>query len=216
MLPAVVAFTAVAALLTIAPGADVALVLRTALTGGRAVAVAAAAGIATGCACWGLASALGVTALLAASRLGYDGLRLAGAGYLCWLGWQALRGHRGHRPDDGTDPGAADRSARATGGSRRRAFRAGLVTNLLNPKVGVFYVSVLPNFVPPGRPVLPVTLLLVAVHVVLGLAWLSMLAAAVDRARGVLARRRVRRRLEQATGVVLVGFGIGVALDTTR
>ena len=205
MLASIAAFVAVAAVLTISPGPDFALVLRTAITSERSRAVTAAAGIATGCLVWGCASALGITALLATSRIGYDALRIVGAIYLGYLGVQALRSAR--RP-------AHDGVGRPL--SHARAFRTGLLTNVLNPKVGVVYLSLLPTFIPHGAPVLPFTLLLVAIHDVMGLAWLTAVAVLVQRARRVFARPRVRQRVEQATGVALLGFGATVAIEAAR
>jgi threonine/homoserine/homoserine lactone efflux protein len=207
VLASLLAFTAVAALLTLSPGPDLALVLRTAIAAGRSRAMAAAVGIVSGCYAWGIASAAGITALLSASRIGYDVLRVVGAAYLIWLGVQTLRDAR--RPHGEDTTAGADLSV-------ARAYRTGLLTNLLNPKVGVVYLSLLPAFVPSGAPVLATTLLLVTVHIVLGLLWLGTVAQAVHWARGVLSRARVRRRLEQVSGTVLVGLGVGLALDTSR
>lgn len=207
MLTSIAAFAAVAALLTISPGPDFALILRTAIATDRGRAFAAACGIGLGCFCWGLASALGITALLATSRIGYDALRIAGAIYLAYLGVQTLRSAR-----EAVDPELPRRRDM----SHPAAFRTGLLTNLLNPKVGVVYLSLLPTFIPHGVPVLPFTLLLVAMHVAMGLLWLGFVAVAVHRARRLFAQAAVRRRAEQATGVALLGFGAGVAIDAAR
>ena len=90
------------------------------------------------------------------------------------------------------------------------------MNNVLNPKVGVFYITVLPTFIPNGVPVLPMTLLLASIHVVQGVVWLVGIVTLVDRARTLMTSRRARRRLEQATGVALLGFGVAVALDAGR
>jgi threonine/homoserine/homoserine lactone efflux protein len=145
-----------------------------------------------------------VTALLAASRLAFDVLRVAGVAYLVWLGvralWQARRRTAILPPAPSTvDP---------------HAFRTGLTTNLLNPKVGVFYLSVMPQFLPAGVNPLAASLALGAVHVVEGLIWLSLVVLAVNRARGWLGRPAVRRRLEQVTGVVFLAFGLRLALES--
>ena len=205
MLTSIAAFAAIAAVLTISPGPDFALVLRTSLASDRSRAVTAAAGIGTGCFVWGCASALGITALLATSRIGYEALRIAGAIYLGYLGVQALRSAR--RP-------VHEEAGRSL--SHGRAFRTGLLTNVLNPKVGVVYLSLLPTFIPHGAPVLPFTLLLVAIHDVMGLAWLTAVAVLVQRARRLFGRPRVRQRLEQATGVALLGFGATVAVEAAH
>ncbi|GGX26206.1 LysE family translocator [Streptomyces noursei] len=212
MLTSLIGFTVVAALLTVSPGPDFAVVLRTALGSGRRAALCSALGIAAGCFVWGLAGAVGLTAMLAASQTAYDALRVTGASYLVWLGVQALRGARRRRGADGP----ADEAAPAVPGSPWRAFRGGLLTNVLNPKVGVVYLSLLPQFIPHGAPVVGTTLLLVAVHAVLGVLWLGGVALAVHRARAVLQRPRVRRRLDQATGGVLVALGAAVGWEIAR
>jgi threonine/homoserine/homoserine lactone efflux protein len=200
---AVLGFAVVAAALTVTPGLDTALVLRSAMTGRRPAAVATAAGIVAGLFVWGAAAAAGVSALLTASQVAYDVVRFAGAAYLVWFGgrllWRALNPVP---PADAEGPAAR---------SIWRAARLGLVTNLLNPKVGVFYVALLPQFVPSGSDALAVGLLLAAVHAVLSLVWFALLIALA----GVLGRRlrspRTVRAVDGVTGVVLVGFGVGLA-----
>ena len=205
MLRSVLAFSALAALITVAPGPDFVLVLRTAIGYDRPRAVAASFGICSGLLVWAVISAAGVTAVLAASTFVFNLLRIAGACYLVWLGVDALR-----------HAGSAHERPAPRFRSRVHAFRTGLVNNLLNPKIGVFYMTVLPTFIPDGTPVLPMSLLLASIHVVQGVIWLVAVATLVDRARALFERRRVRRRLEQATGVALVGFGVAVALDSAR
>ncbi|MEW1660213.1 LysE family translocator [Streptomyces sp. NPDC093707] len=220
MLTSLIGFTVVAALLTISPGPDFAVVLRTALGSGRRAALCSALGIAAGCFVWGLAGAVGLTAMLAASRAAYDALRVAGAVYLVWLGGQALlsarRRRRAGAGETGVADGPADDAAPAVPTSPWRAFRTGLLTNVLNPKVGVVYLSLLPQFIPHGAPVVGTTLLLVGVHAALGLLWLGGVTLAVHRARAVLQRPRVRRRLDQATGGVLVALGAAVGFEVAR
>ncbi|AKA06449.1 threonine transporter RhtB [Streptomyces noursei ZPM] len=221
MLTSLIGFTVVAALLTVSPGPDFAVVLRTALGSGRRAALCAAFGIAAGCFVWGVAGAVGLTAMLAASKAAYDALRIAGALYLVWLGVQALRSARARRGTDGTAPAPdaaaadapGDGGAPAVPGGSWRAFRGGLLTNVLNPKVGVVYLSLLPQFIPHGAPVVATTMLLVTVHAVLGVLWLGGVTLAVHRARAVLQRPRVRRRLDQATGGVLVALGAAVGFE---
>lgn len=223
MYTSLLGFTVVAALLTVSPGPDFAVVLRTALGSGRRAALCSALGIAAGCFVWGLAGAAGLTAMLSASRVAYDGLRIAGAAYLMWLGFQALRSaHRSARRGT-TEAAASPESAPADGPAAPeapqtpwRAFRTGVLTNVLNPKVGVVYMSLLPQFIPHGAPVVATTLMLVAVHAVLGVVWLGSVTLAVHRARALFRRPRVRRRLEQLTGTVLLGLGAAVAAETAR
>ncbi|MEU5236537.1 LysE family translocator [Streptomyces lydicus] len=226
MLTSLIGFTAVAALLTVSPGPDFAVVLRTALSSGRRAALCSALGIAAGCFVWGLAGAVGLTAMLSASEAAYHALRVAGALYLMWLGVQALRSARRIRPAGaGSATSAPGRAAHestvepdASAGpvTPLRAFRTGLLTNVLNPKVGVVYISLLPQFIPHGAPVVATTLLLVAVHAALGVLWLGGIAVAVHRARAVFQRPRVRQRLDQATGGVLLALGAAVGFETAR
>jgi threonine/homoserine/homoserine lactone efflux protein len=226
MLRSLLAFAAFAAVLTITPGLDTVLVLRTTARSGGRAGFAAAAGICLGCLCWAAASALGLTALLTASALGYQVLRWAGVGYLCYLGartlWTAGRGDR--RAAGRQNRQAAGRKGACAstvdiqakvGRSAGGALRTGLTTNLLNPKVGAFYLSVLPQFLPDGVAPLIGATALSAVHVIEGLVWLSAIVFAAGRAARWLARPVVRRRLDQLTGLVFLGFGVQLALHRT-
>jgi len=196
-------FLGVITLLTITPGADMAMVSRSVFLGGRAAAFATTLGIAAGCMIWALASALGVAAVLAASETAYDALRLVGAAYLVWLGLQSLvAARRGH---------GEDQRALAPGG--RSPFRQGLLTNLFNPKIALFYTTFLPQFIQPGDPVLLLSVAMASVHIVLGILWLSAYAWLLDRAVETFRSSRLRRALDTLTGVVLVGLGIRVAAD---
>ncbi|MCU1602468.1 MAG: hypothetical protein JWO22_3177 [Frankiales bacterium] len=189
----ILTWSLVALLLTLTPGADTALVLRTTMGSGVASAVRCTLGICTGTMTWAALSAVGVSALVAASSVAYDVLRYGGGLYLLWLGVSAFR-----------SPATSDASP------PRRAYRDGLVTNLLNPKIGVFYATVLPTFIRPGQSVLGMSLLLAGIHALMGLVWLSVVAAAAGRLRGILSREVWRRRLQRVTGVVLVAFGVRV------
>lgn len=200
---AVLGFAVVAAALTVTPGLDTALVLRSAMTGHRRDAVATAVGIVAGLFVWGAAAAVGVSALLTASQLAYDVLRYAGAAYLVWFGARLL--WRAVHPVPVADVDAV------AGRSSWGAARLGLVTNLLNPKVGVFYVALLPQFVPPGTDALAVGLLLAAVHAVLSLVWFALVIALAGLLRRRLRGPRTVRVVDGVTGAVLVGFGAGLA-----
>ena len=205
----VAAFAIFAAVLTVTPGLDTMLVLRTTALTGRRAGLGAVTGIALGCMVWAVASALGVTAVLATSRVAFEVLRIAGVAYLCWLGGRAL--WPGRRATD--DAVALDELASMVDPGGSRAFRTGLTTNLLNPKVGVFYLSVMPQFLPVGMNPLAGSLTLGAVHVAEGLVWLSLVVLAVNRAREWLTRPVVKRRLEQLTGIAFIGFGLRLAFE---
>ncbi|HEY1448453.1 MAG TPA: LysE family translocator [Caulobacteraceae bacterium] len=200
-----IAFTAAAAIITVTPGMDTALVLRTAAVGGVRRGMAAAFGIGLGCLAWGASVALGLGALIAASHPAYAVLRWAGAAYLAWLGLNLLI-----RPRDGL---ASLGDARSGGkDSSFGALRRGLATNMLNPKVGVFYVSFLPVFVPAGYSVAPFLFLLAAIHAIMGVAWLSLIAAATAPLGKALSRRGVVKALDRTTGCVFLGFSARLAL----
>jgi threonine/homoserine/homoserine lactone efflux protein len=197
---AVLTFALLAGALTVTPGLDTALVLRAALTSGRREAAATAAGIVGGLFVWGAAAAAGLSALLTASDVAYDVLRYAGAGYLVWLGGRLLvRAVRG--TGVGAEPGATAPA------SAWRAARAGLATNLLNPKVGVFYVALLPQFVPAGSDALSVGLLLAAVHAVLSVLWFALLIGLAAVLSRWFRRPSTVRVIDGITGTALVGFG---------
>jgi len=201
---AVLTFALVAAVLTLTPGLDTALVLRAALTQSRREALATAAGIVAGLFVWGAAAAVGVSALLTASEVAFDVLRYAGAAYLVVFGVRMLvRAARSRKEAD-----AVPAAARV---SPWRAARMGLGTNLLNPKVGVFYVALLPQFVPAGSDPLPVGLLLTGVHAVLTLAWFAVLIALAGVLSRWLRRPAAARGIDGVTGVTLVGFGLRLA-----
>ncbi|GAA0402325.1 LysE family translocator [Microbispora corallina] len=204
---ALVSFAFVAGMLTIIPGLDTALVLRSAMTRGRRHAFATALGVNTGVLLWGAGAALGVTALLTASQVAYTVLRYAGAAYLVWFGVTLVR----RSPSGGAaEPGPA---VTAASGGAYRAWLRGVATNLLNPKVGVFYVAMLPQFIPKGSPHLLMGLLLALVHNVEGLAWFTALIFGTTVARRRLSGERVHRLVDRMTGVVLVGFGLRLALS---
>jgi RhtB (resistance to homoserine/threonine) family protein len=198
-------FVGIAALLTITPGADMAMVSRSVLSGGRREAFATTLGILAGCLVWAVVSAAGVAAVLAASKTAYDALRLAGAAYLVWLGAQSLlAARRGDYRDVGEEPSPARRTS---------AFRQGLLTNLFNPKIAIFYSTFLPQFIGPGDPALLLSMLLAGVHIAFGLVWLTAYAWLLDRAMTAFKSSRVRRALDAVTGTVLVALGLRLAAE---
>lgn len=204
---AVLGFALVAALLTLVPGLDTALVLRTSLTGTRRRAFATAAGIQVGCLAWGAAAALGATAVLAASTTAYRVMTLLGAAYLVWMGVRLLVAS--WRAPHGADPAAAAPAPP----SAARGFATGLVTNLLNPKVGVFYLATIPQFSATDVPPLAMGLLLASVHCLIGAVWLSALVLGSSALGARLATTAFARWVDRVTGGVLVLFGARVALS---
>jgi threonine/homoserine/homoserine lactone efflux protein len=203
MTATLLSFVPFAALLVITPGPATAMVVHSAARGGRRYALVAASGNSAGLVAWALASLFGVSALVAASEAAYAELKVVGALVLIVLGIQALRrARRGEAP--------AERHVEAR---HRAAFRDGLVTSLSNPKVAVFYVALLPQFVPADAPVLPVTLLLAAIQIALAFSWHLLLATIVGRARQAFSRAAVRRRIEAVTGTVFIGLGLSLAAE---
>jgi threonine/homoserine/homoserine lactone efflux protein len=191
------AFLGVSALLIVTPGQDTALTIRNTLTGGRRAGVRTAFGVSSGQAIWALAAAAGLAAVLRASEPAFLVLRLAGAAYLVYLGahalWSALRG-------------AAPRAAAARRGV---PYRQGLLRNLGNPKMAVFFTSLLPQFGHSFAALLGLGLVFCAMT----LAWLSAYAVAIARAGEVLRRPRARRVVDAITGTVLVAFGLRLASE---
>ena len=201
---ALLAFSFAAFLLTITPGLDTALVLRTAATEGPRRAFAAALGIGIGCLVWGVAAACGAGALLTASEVAYAALKWAGAAYLVWMGVMLIA-----RPRNAFEPGAVT----PTGGGAMASLRRGLLTNLLNPKVGVFYISFLPQFVPAGANPATFGVVLAGLHVVMGLMWAGLLIGATAPLAGLLREASVIRWLDRITGGVFIAFGLRLALE---
>lgn len=201
---ALLAFTATAALLTVTPGLDTALVLRTAAAEGPRRAMLAAVGIALGCLGWGLLAGAGLGALLAASQLAYEVLRWAGALYLFYLGLKLIRS-----PRQAIELGAAQ----ASGSAQPNWLLRGFLTNMLNPKVGVFYVSFLPQFIPAGASVLGWSVLLASIHNLLGLVWFGALVLATRPLLGALRKPGVMTWLDRLTGGLFIAFGLKLALD---
>ena len=200
------AFLAVAALVIVTPGQDTALTIRNALAGGRRAGVATAFGVSAGQAVWALAASAGLAALVVASEPVFRGLQLAGAAYLGYLGGHAvLRAWRREAPP-------LVRHATLLGGA---AFRQGVLSNLANPKMAVFFTSLLPPFAAFGGEASFVPMLALGVlFCAMTLAWLSVYALAVDRASRVLRRSAVRRALDAVTGVALVALGLRVAAES--
>ena len=205
---ALISFCIAAGLLTMVPGLDTALVLRTAAAEGPRCAALAALGIVLGCVTWGAAVAFGLGALLMASELAFTVLKWAGALYLVWLGLNLLLKPRTRFDIElaPVDSAPADRNW----------LGRGYLTNLLNPKVGVFYVSFLPQFLPAHVPAAPFIFLLALLHALLGVAWFALLIFATRPIARALKRPSVIRRMDRLTGLVFVSFGVKLALVRQR
>jgi threonine/homoserine/homoserine lactone efflux protein len=194
-------FFGVAALVIVTPGQDTALTIRNSLFGGRRGGVLTAAGVCGGQCVWAVATSAGLAAVLVASEVAFVALRVVGAAYLCFLGVQALyaawRG--GRKPEPGT-------------ALRRPAFRQGFVSNLGNPKMAVFFPSLLPQFAHSFAALLVLGL----VFALMTFCWLTAYAFAVARAGDVLRRPKVKRAIDAVVGTVLVAFGVRLAAEPAR
>ena len=203
-------FTVAAGLVTIAPGLDTALVLRTVAVNGARRAMLAGAGICLGVLSWGVMVSVGLGELLHASPLLHLAIRIAGAAYLIFLGGQFLL--KRDSIDDATNADSDDDPARPTEKARAWFFR-GYLSNILNPKVGLFYVSFLPLFVPAGVSVAKFSMLLAAIHAMEGVVWITLLVLAARTLSVWLRRPRVARSINRATGIVFVGFGLRLLFE---
>lgn len=196
---AVLGFALLAALMTITPGLDTVFVLRQALRGGPRPAFAAAAGIGLGVVFWGVAAAAGVAALFVASQVAYNMLRWAGVAFLLYLAFNYLRSAwRGDSPSLEVADTAVDKPG--------EAFMKGLLTDLLNPKIAVFYLSVLPLFLPAGYPPAAIGALLALIHGAMGMTWFTVVILAAGPMRGYLTSRRGGRIVDATAGVAMAGF----------
>ena len=211
MLESIAGFALVAGLVTIVPGIDTALVLRATVARGRVAGYAAALGISLGCLVWAIAAAIGITALLSVSELAFTVLRWAGACYLVYLGLRLLWASRPGRVAPASTA-APESLADMRRGSLWADFRVGLFANLLNPKVGVFYLAVLPQFIPSDVAPLTAGIVLALVHDLEGLVWFSALIFGTHALRGWLRDSRVAAWIDRVTGGVLVVFGTRIAL----
>ncbi|SIQ67903.1 LysE family translocator [Marinobacterium stanieri] len=198
-----IAFIIAATLLTLTPGVDTAMVLRASLGSHRRVAFCAASGVVLGCLAWGGAVSLGLGIVLQASEWLYLAVKLAGAAYLIWLGLGLLLQPRKKIDSDGSHPGLQPWVA----------FRQGLVTNLLNPKIGIFYVSFLPQFIPSEMSVSLYSFFLASVHAVLTLLWFTLLILIASRISRWMQSPRVISRFDRITGGLFIGFGARLALS---
>jgi threonine/homoserine/homoserine lactone efflux protein len=199
------AFAGLALLLAMTPGPDMATVTRNGLAYGRRGVVLTALGIGTALLCWIVATGFGVAALLATSAVLFTAVKLAGAVYLAYLGIRSLLSSRRHMSTSGV------RAAPLA--PARRIYRTGFLSAMLNPKLGVFFVTLLPQFVHPGQPVLARMIVLGAIFATIGVTWMTGYGLLVTKVRDLIDRPRVRAWMERATGVVLVGFAARLALE---
>ncbi len=204
------AFLGISILVIVTPGPDTAVTVRNTLLGGRAGGVFTAFGIATGQAIWALATSIGIVALLVASEPLFAAVKFAGAAYLIFLGGQALwAAWRGAEPATAS----ADGAVKGRGLSARAAYLQGLISDLGNPKMAVFFSSLLPQFAPPGDGAFATLVLLGLTFCALTFGWLTIYAFAIARIGAALRRPRIRRTLEAAMGTVLVALGLRLAAE---
>jgi len=199
-------FVLVVGVLTVTPGLDTALIVRTAAGGHARRAWGVVLGIQNGTLLWGLLTSLGLAAVLVASATVYEILRWAGVAYLAWIGLGLLR----QAVRRGT--AAETETSGSPGHEFLRGWRRGVTTNLLNPKMGAFYVALLPQFIPSGANPVVAGIVLASVHVLLGLLWSAVLVHLAGRFRRILARSGTRRVLDAVSGTVILGFGARLAL----
>jgi len=212
---ALLGFALAATLVILAPGPDFMLVMRNTVRGGRRAGWVTGCGTLSGLTVWALAAALGLSALLRVSHIAYDVLRFCGAAYLIWLGVTSLVSFRRKRADRAGP--APDIAALGQAPSRPvRAYLNGMLSNLLNPKISVFFMAFLPAFVPAGASAPRFSLVLGAWFIAETGLWLAVVAWLADRGVRWLRRPTVQRWLERITGIVLIGFGLRLATESRR
>jgi RhtB (resistance to homoserine/threonine) family protein len=195
-------------LLTLTPGADTALVIRNTTRGGFRDGALSSLGICAGLLVHAAVSAVGVSVILLQSAWAFQGLKLAGAVYLVWLGLVSLKS-----AIRGGGPAAVPSDQSGIRAAARRSLLEGFLSNILNPKAVVFYMAFLPQFIDPARSAFGQSLFLAGLHFAIAMVWQCFLASVVDRARVWIARRGVRRLMDSATGAVMMGFGVKLALS---
>jgi threonine/homoserine/homoserine lactone efflux protein len=212
-----VPFLGMVAVLTVTPGPDMLLVLRNGLRGGSHVAWCTGLGCCLGIAGHATAAVLGLSAVLAASSAAYTVLKTAGAAYLAYLGvkmlWAARRAKAGEAPPRASAPAPASASAADLEVAPGEAFRQGLLTNVLNPKIALLFLTLLPQFVGRGEPRLQTTATLALVFLVIAVAWWRVFTLLLGPIGRALRTPRARRALDAVAGTLLVAIGVRVALD---
>jgi threonine/homoserine/homoserine lactone efflux protein len=204
----VIAFTIAAFVLTITPGNDTILVLKNSISGDRASGFATMFGVCSGLIVHGTFAALGISVILMKSATAFQIVKFVGAGYLIFLGLQSLRTAWKSRKEAVLD--AMNSSSKAKGVAR--SFGQGVLTNVLNPKVALFYLSFLPQFVRSTDPHIK-PLLLACIHIGLGIIWLSIIILMINKLRKVLVNPKVKAATEAVCGTMLAGLGIKLALQ---
>jgi threonine/homoserine/homoserine lactone efflux protein len=204
------AFLGVSIVVLVTPGQDTALTIRNTLVGGRSGGLATALGVASGLTIWALATSVGIVALLLASEPLFQAVKYAGAVYLVYLGIQALR--------QAIRPSAAAQEDQSAQGAVRRltvlaAFRQGVISNLGNAKIAVFFASLLPQFVPAGAETFSSLMSLGITFAVMTVVWLALYAILIDKIGSFLRRPAIRRTIEGITGTLLIGLGLRLAAE---
>jgi threonine/homoserine/homoserine lactone efflux protein len=205
------AWIAVAMVLIVTPGPDTALIIRNTLRAGARSASLSAVGVGLGSAAWAAASVIGVAALLESSDAAFTVFKLAGAGYLVYLGLRTLAGTFRPPVAAAADPATAVAAPRTVGAGS--AFLQGVLNNLLNPKAGAIFATVMPQFVEPGDSASRLVLMVLCYDAIC-IAWLCAYAVVISRVRRTTAGARVRKSLERMTGTVMVGLGVRLALES--
>ena len=208
MITALVGFAAASVLIVLLPGPDTLVVVRNLLRGGRRRAVATVLGVLSGLVVWVAVASLGLAAVLRASHTGYDVLRYVGGAYLIYVGVQSLRSRAA------LSGGQEAPAPRRYGPLLGSGYVSGLATDLLNPKVGVFFVTFLPAFIPHGADVGAVTLALGAVFILETLLYFVALIGVADRVVAWMTDARTRRRLDRGAGLIFIGFGLRLATES--
>ncbi|WP_415714617.1 LysE family translocator [Maridesulfovibrio sp.] len=199
------AFIPVAAILTVTPGSDTMLVVNNTLTRSTADGLCTVAGINAGLLIHALASALGLSMILMQSAAAFEMVKMAGALYIIYLGFQSLRSSRKHEQ--------MELSSKPCSKGVCASIREGFLTNVLNPKVAVFYLALLPQFISPGESILRQSMLLMAIHFSMGIIWFSFVTLALGRIRHLVSGGKFKKRLEAISGIVFIGLGLKMALS---
>jgi RhtB (resistance to homoserine/threonine) family protein len=206
----VITFTGIAILLTLTPGADTMLVVRNVLGRGKEAGILSTLGICSGLFIHASMSALGLSIILVKSATAFEFVKWAGAGYLIYLGIQSLIRIRNN---ENSFTNQKNNIGKHTKNANKKSLVEGFLSNILNPKVAVFYLAFLPQFIKTGDPVFQKSLLLAAIHAILGILWLSFLSICLSKIRNFLLRPKIRKILESITGAVLIILGIRLAFE---